>query len=133
MAAVQYDGNMMSFSATDFVENGVELSIADVRDGFRITVVGFGGVTIHGAQGFDGAPAQSFRRKRGMVHATINCAVSSVIDYDIVTVMYLGIRREIKKCANDVGTNGLEDAGRITRLRTEEELDMIFRDTHVCR
>ncbi len=101
VATVQYDRNVMSFSATDFVENSVELSIADVRDGFRITVVGFGGVTIHGAQGFDGPPAQSFR----MV-AIINCAVSGVVDDDIVTVTYTGIRRESKKCINYVGTNG---------------------------
>ncbi len=105
MATVQYDRNVMSFSATNFVENSVELSIADVRDGFTITVVGFGGVAIHGAQGLDGS-CFAQRRECRMVFAMINCAVSGVVDDDIVAVMYTGIRRESKKCINYVGTNG---------------------------
>ncbi len=105
MAAIQNDGNVMAFSATNFSEDSGELSVTDVRDLFMD--VGCEGVTVHRTQGFNVSRTLYPRRGEGRIDiARITRAMSREVNNDIVTMLYLGSCRETKKCIDDVGAGG---------------------------
>ncbi len=99
MAAIQDDGNVMPFGATDFSNNGGQLSIADVGD-----PVGCGGVTIRWTQRLDGSPSRW--PGRVIVFTLVNGTMSGEKDEDIVILPYGIIRRETNKAFDDVGSGG---------------------------